>query len=119
MCEELKSILDDDIYDVTGEETITLSFLKKLSHFYELDPKPFCDCLGRELKINDLVLYSDKDYGPRPGIIIKIDEDGDYCSVSYTGGGNDCKDMCGNIVCNDLVYKCLKIDLDKLTSIIG
>lgn len=86
---------------------------------FEVDPIPFHDCMGRVLKENDLVLYSDKDWGPRPGIVVKIEDNGEFCAVSYSGHSYDCENISGEIICNDLVYKCLKIDMDILKKILS
>lgn len=83
--------------------------LKTLYKNLNNDPTPFKDCIGQDLYVDDIVIYSDKDFGPRPGIIIKIEDNGEFCAVSYYGNGKDCKNSIGEIVCNELVYKCLKV----------
>lgn len=91
--------------------------LKVIHNNINIDPSPFKDCIGQDLLEGDTVIYSDKDWGPRPGIVIKMEDNGEFCAVSYLGNGDDCMDSFGNVICNDLVYKCLKIEQDDIIKI--
>lgn len=91
--------------------------LKVIHNNINIDPSPFKDCIGQDLLEGDTVIYSDKDWGPRPGIVIKMEDNGEFCAVSYLGNGVDCMDSFGNVICNDLVYKCLKIEQDDIIKI--
>ena len=113
----LESILDDFDLEKSYKMAGVISMLKIISDNIDVDPQPFKDCIGQDLKENDVVIYSDVDWGPRPGVVVKIDETGEFCAISYSGMEGDCYDMKGNIHCRDLVYKCLKIDENILNLI--
>lgn len=110
------SLLDDeeDIKE-RSEDIECRMFIRSFSQNLLTEPKKFCDGVGKTVQAGDAVIYSDADTCPRFGIIIKIDEDGEHCAISYEGfGDKDCRDLRGVIVCNDLLHKCVRINKRKL-----
>ena len=103
------SLLDPIDRTIQWEYIGFRELLKKLYNDINIDPEPFKDCIGQDLLEGDTVIYSDKDWGPRPGIVVKIEDNGEFCAVSYLGNGKDCQNSIGDIICRDLVYKCLKV----------
>ena len=113
---ELESLLDEFDLEKTCMNIESIELLKLINNYFILDPKPYQDCIGNILNENDVVIYSDKDFGPRPGILMGFDETGEFCAISYDGH-NDCYDKMGNLICRDMTYKCLKVtneDIIKL-----
>lgn len=108
------SLLDPCDLEIQWKYIGFIELLKTLYNKLNCDPEPFKDCIGQIISEHDIVIYSDKDYGPRPGVVVKIDSTGEFCAISYLGNGNDCKDYSGQIICNDLIYKCLKVSQDDI-----
>lgn len=113
---ELESLLDEFDLEETCHNIESIELLKIVNRDFILDPKPYHDCIGNRLNEKDMVIYSDKDFGPRPGILLGFDETGEFCAISYDGH-NDCCDRKGNLIYKDITYKCLKVtneDIIKL-----
>lgn len=114
---KFSSLLDNDDLEIHWNYIGFRELLKSLYNRFNYDPEPFKDCIGQTISEQDIVIYADKDCGPRPGIVIKIEENGEFCAISYLGNGDDCEDSFGNIICNDLIYKCLKVEQDDIMKI--